>query len=327
MATTTFLSNERLWDRISAQIKAARRVDATIAYVGQGGAKLLPLRTNDRLVVDMSLATVKAGSTDPREIEKLMRRGVKVFTRRNLHAKLIIADTSVIAGSANVSRRSKDVLDEAAIWTNDTAVVRRARIFVDRLCTEPIRTEYLETCKQHYRPPHLHADQDSKQRRRRVTHAKLWIVNLRDFLIPNAELERYERGEARAFKLISDESRSTTDSFHWPYKPKMAGELEIGDWLIQVLTYKDKSILVYPPARFLCTDNYARDAHPGKERWVFHLEIPIRGEAMRWKQFRSAARSGRGPQLPLRPRTQAIRGLTDADALLALWTPSGRVST
>src|SRR5207248_10301066 len=104
-----------------------------IAYIGQGGAKLLPLRSGDRLVVDMSLATVKAGSTDPREIEKLMRRGVQAFTRRNLHAKLIVADRSVIAGSANVSKRSKAVLDEAAIWTNEPAVVRRARIFIDRL--------------------------------------------------------------------------------------------------------------------------------------------------------------------------------------------------
>ena len=152
------------------------------------GAKILPLRSGDRLVVGMSLATVKAGSTDPREIEKLMRRGVQAFTRRNLHAKLIIADRSVIAGSANVSKRPKAVLDEAAIWTDAPAVARRARIFIDRLCTEPIRPEYLKKCKQQYNPPRLSGDNNGPAPGQRlVTHPKLWIVNLSESSIPDAE--------------------------------------------------------------------------------------------------------------------------------------------
>lgn len=127
---TTFLSNETLWQAISAQIKAASHVDAAIAYFGQGGAKLLPLRNGHRLVVDMNPATVRAGSTDPREIEKLIRRGVQAFTRRNLHAKIVVANKSVISGSANVSRHSQQVLDEAAILTTEPSAVcgRRAGV-------------------------------------------------------------------------------------------------------------------------------------------------------------------------------------------------------
>src|SRR5947209_2147421 len=111
MSVTTFLSNETLWQTIAARIKAAHYVDAAIAYFGQGGAKLLPLRAGHRLVVDMSPPTVRAGSTDPREVEKLIRQGVQAFTRRNLHAKIVVADNSVISGSANVSKRSQQVLD------------------------------------------------------------------------------------------------------------------------------------------------------------------------------------------------------------------------
>jgi hypothetical protein len=74
VSVTTFLTNETLWQTLAARIKAASHVDAAIAYFGQGGAKLLPLRTGDRLVVDMSPATVRAGGTDPREIEKLIQR-------------------------------------------------------------------------------------------------------------------------------------------------------------------------------------------------------------------------------------------------------------
>jgi hypothetical protein len=227
------------------QVKLARHVDASIAYLSQGGAKILPLRRGDRLVVDMSPATVRAGGTDPREIEKLLERGVQVFTRRNLHAKLLVSNNSVICGSANISKNSQNVLDEAAVWTNEPAVIQRARTFIDRLCTEPVRPEYLKECKQIYRPPRFHGQRsDTARPQRRVRHAKLWIVNLYESSIPDTEIKRYEQGEAKAAKLVKVTTRSATDSFTWRSKPKMADELELGDWLIRVITSKDKSIIV-----------------------------------------------------------------------------------
>jgi hypothetical protein len=322
---TTFLSNETLWQTLSAKVKAARHVDAAIAYFGQGGAKLLPLRSGDRLIVDMSPASVRAGSTDPREVEKLMQRGVVAFTRRNLHAKLIVADKSVISGSANVSKHSQQVLDEAAILTTEPTAIRRARDFIDRLCTEPIRPEYLEECKRLYKPPRFNGQRaNGKHRQQRAKHAKLWIVNLSESSIPDSEVERYEKGEANAEKLIKDDARATTESFHWPYKPRMARELELGDWIIQVTTYKDMRITVSPPMQLLLIDNYVRDADSGKERWVFHLEAPKRGDTLTWTEFSRAAKPMLGTALTT-PRTKPIRDIQAADGLLGLWTPGGRV--
>jgi hypothetical protein len=60
----------------------------------------------------------------------------------------------------------------------------------------------------------------------------------------------------------------------------MASELELGDWIIQIVAYKDKSILVDPPSQLLLIDHYVRDPERRKERWVFHLEAPRRG--VRW---------------------------------------------
>jgi hypothetical protein len=327
VSVTTFLTNETLWQTIAARIKTASHVDAAIAYFGQGGAKLLPLRTGDRLVLDMSPATVRAGGTDPREVEKLIQRGVRAFTRRNLHAKIIVADKSVISGSANVSRHSQQVLDEAAILTTDPSAVRRAREFIDRICTEPVRPEYLEKCKSIYRPPRLNGQRvGSKDRQQRATHAKLWLVNLKEASVPEMEVERYEQGEAKAEKLVKDLGRSTTDSFHWPFRPKMASDLDFGDWIIEILTYKDKTILVYPPGQLLFVDHYVRDPKTGKERWVFHLEVPRRGETMTWKQFGRATKSLFGSSAPSKSRTKPIRDIQLADALLGLWTAGGRVS-
>ena len=328
MSVATFLSNETLWQKLSVQVKAARHVDAAIAYFGQTGAKLLPLRNGDRLVVDMSPATVRAGGTDPREVEKLMRRGVQAFTRRNLHAKLIVAGNWVIAGSANVSQHSRQILDEAAILTNDSGAKRRAEEFMDRLCTEPIRPEYLEECKRLYKPPPHPTGRraNGTHRQQRAKHAKLWIVNLREYSIPEPERERYKQGKARAAKLVKDPARSKGEHFHWPYKPAMASELEFGDWIIQVLRHKDKSVVVYPPAQLLFVDHYVRDKDSGKERWVFHLEAPKRGETMTWSKFCRAAKSFLKLEKSASPRTRPIRDIEVADRLLGLWTAGGRVS-
>ena len=326
VSTTTFLSNETLWLELAARIKAARHVDAAVAYFGQGGAKLLPLRKGDRLVVDMSPATVRAGGTDPRELEKLINKGVQAFTRRNLHAKTVVAGNAVISGSANVSRRSKEVLDEAAILTSDPTAVRRAREFIDRLCTEPVRPEYLEECKRIYKPPRIAGRRSDEQpRQKRAAHAKLWLVNLSEASIPEAEVVRYEQGEEQAKNRLKDDRRSTTESFHWPSKPRMADELELGDWIIQMTTYDDRSVLVSPPGQLLYVDHYARGRSSSRTRWVFHLEMPRRGECMSWPQFRRLARGLLGIRGSASPRTRAVRDIQAADSLLSLWTPGGRI--
>ncbi|MCI0359564.1 MAG: hypothetical protein L0211_13900 [Planctomycetaceae bacterium] len=93
--------------------------------------------------------------------------------------------------------------------------------------------------------------------------------------------------------------------------------------MIQIVTYKDNSVLVYAPGQLLVVDHYVRDSERGKERWVFHLEIPKRGETMPWKEFRRAAKSF---PAPTKPRTKPIRDIQLADEVLGLWTPGGRVS-
>jgi hypothetical protein len=327
VSLTTFLSNETLWQKLSHCIKTSRRVDAAIAYFGQGGAKLLPLRRGDRLIVDMSPATVQAGGTDPREVEKLIRRGVRVFTRSYLHAKTIVADRTAISGSANVSKRSQQQLDEAAILTNDPSAVRRAREFIERLSTEPVLPEYLKKCKQLYRPPRFNDRlAGGKNTQRRAKHAKLWVVNLREYLVPASEAERYHEGEVKAKKSVKNKNSSDTDSFHWPSRPRMADELELGDWIIRIMTNKDMTITVYPPGRLLFIHNYPRDLESGKRRYAFHLEVPKHGKTMRWADFRRAAQSILKTDKFTAPRTQPIRDVQEADSLLALWTPGGRPS-
>ena len=325
MPTTTFLSNEVLWQTTIARVKAARHVDAAIAYMGQGGARLLPLKKGSRLVVDLSPTTVRAGATDPREIEKLMRRGVSVFTRSNLHAKMVIADSSLICGSANVSRNSQLVLDEAGIFTNDPLAIRRAKVFLDRLCTEPVRPEYLAECKSIYRPPRMANRRAGKGKSTtRVTHAKLWIVNLVPRDCSDFEQDLIERGEKAALTKMKDSERSEIQSFRWTGTCRIGDKLELGDWVIQAVTQEDKTILVSPPAQFL--SKISEITPRGRCITVLSFEAPKGGSGVSWNQFRQAAKPYLEPRRLLRPRTIPVREIDSADGLLRIWTAGGRIS-
>ena len=191
-----------------------------------------------------------------------------------------------------------------------------------------MRPEYLEECKQLYRPPRfVGAKAGAKRHGHRTVHAKLWMVNLMETAIPEAEVQRYEGGVETARGLVKDNERSRVDSFHWPHKPRMADELEMGDWIIQVMTWQDKRVTVLAPGQLLHIDHYFRDSASGKQRWVFHLEMTRRGESLTWAEFRRAAKTLFDPKALAVPRTRPVRDITTADGLLGFWTPGGRVST
>jgi hypothetical protein len=323
----SFLSNEDIWKTIPKIIKISKHTDAAVAYLGSDGSKLLPLKKGDRLIVDMSIATVKAGATNPREVEKLMKRGIQVFSRRNLHAKLIVTDKEVLTGSTNISKNSRDILDEAAVLTNDQIVIQRAKKFINQICTEPVLPEYLKECIRSYRPPRISGESVGVTgTSHRAKHAKLRIVGLIDyFRFPESELENYEVIEKKAIKLIKDKQQSIPSSFHWSHKPKMVDELEKGDWIIQCIKHKDKSISIYAPAQLILIDRYIRDKKTGKERYVFHLESPKSAETMDWKKFRKKLNSILSTDKK-KPPTMAVRDTRQADDLLRLWTPKGRLA-
>ena len=149
-------------------------------------------------------------------------------------------------------------------------------------------------------------------------------MNLVESSIPDDELARYEKGEVRAAKLIKDTDRFETASFHWSREPRIAKDLEDGDWFIQVIKSKDQSTLVYPPGQFRSLDIYGRGN--GKKRWVFYVEVPKRGERLEWRTFQKRAKSALGGGASASPRTKPIRDIRAADSILSLWTAAGRVS-
>jgi hypothetical protein len=147
---------EDIWEEIKQCAKQAQSRLIAVAYVSSLGMKLLRLQRGDVLVLDMSLPRVRSGGTDLCLIEEYLKKGVRVYSYRSLHAKVFAFNNVAIVGSTNVSTYSFDHLTEAAIITDEPDVVSDARDFVNGLASEVERVDadYLSKCKKLYRKPH-----------------------------------------------------------------------------------------------------------------------------------------------------------------------------
>jgi len=321
--SSRFVANRELWGALREHVRKTNGVRAAIAYFGRNGAKLFPLKRGDTLVADASLGAVRQGVTDPRALRTLMQRGVAIFSRERLHAKFIIADRTLIASSANVSRNSRDVLDEAGIITTDPAALRRAADFFEKLCTEPVGKKYLARCVSEYRPPRFKPAVEKPARRgrsERVPEANLWFVG---GLVAEEETPLMQRLSERAERRLRHPEKSEVSWIHYRAKPKFLLGIRLGDWIVDCM--KDgKTRYVGPPAQVLSVDEGKLPA--GKKYAAVMLESPSEGESMALGQFRRKIRAVEPSLDKPSPRTRPIQNVEHADRILRLWTPRGKIA-
>ena len=324
---TYFLSNDSLWSELYDRVKASPRVKAAVAFLGNGGADLLPLKKGDTLVVNLGLQTVRQGATSPMEIQRLIRRGVMVFTRSNLHAKFFICGKSLFVGSANVSKNSQNALEEAGTLTSEIAAIRRATDFFEKLCTEPVRPEYLKLCLRAYRPPRF-----SQQKRlsrtlgqKRIIEAKLWFNGgLVYSELSEKEKRRADEIVEKAEKKLIKTKSTYVDYSYSSYKPRFFKQIRTGDWLVNCILDKETGRReVCCPRQVLGQTSIP--AKGGKRKYLLLSEAPDMEQVIPLSRFRQKVRKIL-PRLDKEsPRTSPIFNTKAADLILSLWTPSGRV--
>ena len=323
---TYFLSNDSLWSELRDRVKTCSRVKAAVAFLGNGGADLLPLKKGDTLVVNLGLQTVRQGATSPKEIQRLIKRGVKVFTRSNLHAKFFICGKSLLVGSANVSKNSQNLLDEAATITSEGAAIRRATGFFEKLCTEPVRPDYLKLCLRTYRPPRFiqNRGQRKNKRQKRIAEAKLWLIGglvYKD--MPKYQQELADKIVNKASKKLKNPQKTFVDCSHFSNRPKFLKKIRPGDWFVTcVLDKTNGKREVNCPEQVMSLDNIP--AKKGKRTYILLSEALLRGQAIPLARFRKKIRRIL-PRLDKdSPLTTPIINNNSADFILNLWTASGR---
>ncbi|WP_091787109.1 phospholipase D family protein [Paraburkholderia steynii] len=95
-----FITAATYHDQVLKLVDSGEPVSAAVAFVGQGCDEILGRSTASVRL----LCNLLSGGTNPRAIQALKAyRGIEIRHLRNLHAKVIIGDTSAIIGSANLS--------------------------------------------------------------------------------------------------------------------------------------------------------------------------------------------------------------------------------
>lgn len=308
---TIALVTSNVWKEITAAARRARnRSAAAVAYAGSGASRLLPLQRGSRLVVDASEAAVRAGQTNPAELSRFLRRGVRVYSVSNLHAKIFVFGREVFTGSTNVSHRSASGLVEAALRTTDRTAVKAAHKFVNGLCLHELGPEALRRLGRLYHPPRFPG---ATGRRRGLADGprpelpRLLLTQLNIGELPQGSEDTLDKGRKAAKARRKHGRGHVLEEFFDP------GTLtyQERDTIVQVLDEGDGSTFVYPAGNVVHTQKWSRG---GKRCTFVYLERPKR---KRIRVSRLAKRLGRGARKKLQ-RDGVVRNRAFAEQLLAV---------
>lgn len=297
------------WSRITKMARNAGSARVAVAYFGQGGSKLLPLKSGSVLVVDLSKAAVRSGQTCPQEIIKLLRKGVEVHSCSNLHAKVFAFSRRAVIGSMNVSRNSQLALVEAAVETTDPEVVRSCKAFVDSLRGEHIDLDYARRLTKIYKPPIF----TGKVASRTPRHSPLWAVPLvlQDWDAEDNEV--FERNRSAAEKKLKDQQRFRLGSYLWS-GGGFRRPLQVGELILQVIKEAPGRVMLTPASRVILTRRYKTEE---EKRMMVFLRTP---KARRKKLADVKARLGKAGKVLRRlknPRLIKVR--RTVHDILQLW--------
>ncbi len=313
---TRLLKGREVWRTLTTLVSDARRTVAAVAYLGRAGGELLPLKSGDTLVVDMSLGAVRQGVTDPREVEKFLKRKVHVASRSDLHAKIVVADGWLITGSMNASRNSADVLAEAAVLTNARGAVAAARKTIEEWARSPVLPHQLETALEEYCPPSFKAAKTIRRRKNRNSTSaqspSVWLVGgLKRGDVPKRERDTAREHEKSAVRWRRRRRGTNRNTIHFGYRSRFFDEAQVDDWVITVTEG-----MVEAPGLVAAKTHYARGN--GKHRYLVIVEERD-AEEKSWAAFKRAVRRAANLQL----KTQKTRVFREPDvvaALLGCWS-------
>jgi hypothetical protein len=302
------LLTEKPWKKITAAVRRTPgNCFVAVAYFGQGGSELLPLKRGSILVVDFSEAAVRTGRVSPKEIQILLKRGVEVHSVANLHAKVFVVGDAAFVGSTNVSGYSANTLVEAVVKGTARRLVGKAKTFVKSLRGEQVTPEFAGKMAKIYRPPKFGGRGLRKSGKIGDTpiHAPTWVVQLEPGKrTPEARFAE-KKGRAIARRGLRSSSRFEVDDFDWEGN-RFDKRVNQGHLVVQVLEASSGHFLVSPPERVLHVKRYRTPDR--KQGYLVFLEKPLRRRRKTLKRLRQIL--GKSASL-LRPNSDLAK-LTDA---------------
>ncbi len=277
------LVSDAIWNDIAALAKKAVVRRAAVAYVTD--VESIPFQAGDTLITDASDSSISHGSTNAPTLARLVAAKVEVFSVRGLHAKVMRLDDTVVVGSGNLSRRSRDQLIEAAIISSDEKLVAQVDAFIDSLrdsgerLTKKSMTRLLAI-------PVIKRVMDGSIREKQVSveGTSVWILGLPDIEV-NANEEAVEKEIAEI--TVEEGPEMEVNQFYWPKSYAFTKAAKKGDLVISIYRpdYDDlspKRIKVYRPMWVKSIIPAGRKRHVG---FVYAMPRNIADKTVSWVRF------------------------------------------
>lgn len=267
----TELITENIWNRLTDAVKNSKgKSTIAVAYFSKGAASMLPLTKGSILLVDSSLKAVSSGQTCPAELLKLYYKGVKIYSKDWLHAKMFVIGNSLYIGSTNASNNSSK-LTEAIIKSSDKKLVEDAKQFINSFCKVELGEEQLNLLQKKYKEPRFigpggKSKKAEKQYFQNSSTFFIYHLVLKDYT-PDEEVQS-EIGNKEVVSKRIVRSRHCVEEFNWKgnFPPKK------NDIVIQVVNEGNKTY-VSPPGIVI---HLRRWIHKGTKKAVCFLEVPIK---------------------------------------------------
>ena len=263
------LFTEGIWSELTGAVKKSKiKALAAVAYFGKNGAAMLPLPKGSILVVDASELTVTKGLTCPDELLKLYYKGVKIFSKDNLHAKIFVVGRTLYVGSTNVSQNSKNYYQEAILNTTDRKAISDAKEFFQTKClTLELGENELLRLKKMYNPPKdfKNSNRSKKSFQKQIS---FHIYHLETVNYSDEEKKQSKQGKIDAARKFQNVSRHVSDEFLCTNALKA----KLGDIILQI-TREGDQVYVSPPGRLY----HIRKWSNGKKiKQLCYVEVPMR---------------------------------------------------
>lgn len=268
MAITLITKN--IWPTLTKAAKLSKTKSmVAVAYFGQKGSSMLPLKKGSILLIDASEKAVKSGQTCPDELLKLYYKGVQIYSLENLHAKLFVIGKELFIGSTNVSGNSSMLLQEAIVKTNDKQAIEDAKNFIESHTSKiEMGEEQLSRLQKLYCPPKFTGVklQSKKRKSISINNSSFMVYKLENGSWSEKENEEADKGREIAKSNRINKSRHKLDEFKW------VGNLvaKKGDTILQIIDEGNK-VYVSPPGTLI----HMRKWNNGKKTTNFcYVEIP-----------------------------------------------------
>lgn len=276
MSTRFIAGQGEVWAALRKAFGAGRKAQVAVAFVGKGSFARLKLREGSTLVVNAGLEAVRSGQTDPRELLKYVRAGVRVYSQPQLHAKVFVIGRAAYIGSANVSFNSEHRLIESVTVISDAHAVRQARQFVMDLATERLGPEALKELQLQYREPKLQLHGARTARKRSIAGEVPLVISLKT----DEWSEEAHVADRRAEPVARKKLRNSRD-FRME-KFESFGQVELKRLILRRFVYQlvqdGRTQYLHPGGRVVHIERFRERTRPSA---IIYLELPRNRRARR----------------------------------------------